>query len=299
MLGSMKIRIGYGPGADAAQPERLGQLVVELERLGFDSLWLSEVITQPNLDPLTGLAFAAGRVAKLKLGTTLVVPGRQPVRLAKELATVDQLSNGRLLLVFVPGLPDDAEADALGVRGRARNEWIEECLPLVRRLWTEADVAHVGQRFRFDDVTVRPRPKQTPLEVWLGGTAPSALDRNARLGEGWLPSLLTPDEAARGRETIERLAAGYGRAIDPEHFGVSIGYSRGPVPEARLAAIARRRRDLDPSSVVPTSLEALRGLLERYVAAGCSKFVVRPLTPAADWRRELEELAACVLPLQT
>src|SRR5690242_19596276 len=112
----MKIRIGVGPGPGlAGEPERLAALGEALEKLGFDSLWLSEVLTQPTLDPIGGLAYAASTVRKLKLGTTLVVPGRQPVRLAKELATIDVLSNGRLLLVFVPGLADASERAALGV----------------------------------------------------------------------------------------------------------------------------------------------------------------------------------------
>jgi probable F420-dependent oxidoreductase len=296
----MKVRIGVGPGSGLAdEPDRLGAVVEAMEELGFDSLWLSEVLTQPNLDPIGGLAYAAGTVRKLKLGTTLVVPGRQPARLAKELATIDVLSNGRLLLVFVPGLPDPSERAALGVNGANRNGWIEEALPVVRRLWAEDDVSHDGPLFQFDHVTVRPRPRQSPLEVWLGGTAPSALERTARLGEGWLPSLCTPAEAAAGRTTIERRAAELGRQIDPEHFGISIGYAEADVPASRIAAIARRRPGVDPRSLVPVGLPALRTLLQAYIDAGCSKFVVRPLAAAPDWRGQLDELAEHVLPLQT
>jgi probable F420-dependent oxidoreductase len=296
----MKVRIGVGPGADvAAEPERFADLIVAMERLGFDSLWLAEVLTQPTLDPLAGLAFAAGHVRKLKLGTTLVVPGRHPGRLAKELATIDRLSGGRLLLVFVPGQPDPVERAALGVDGQDRNGWIEEALPVLRRLWTEDDVEHHGPRFSFAGVTIRPRPLQNPLEVWLGGTAKSALDRNGRLGEGWLPSLCTPEEAAAGRATIERVAAAHGRSIDPEHFGVSIGYARDSLPPARVAAILRRRPGVDPATLIPRGLPALHEMLERYIDAGCSKFVVRPLERGPDWRAELEELADHVLPLQT
>lgn len=298
----MKIRIGVGPGPGlAAQPDRLAAVVEAMEELRFDSLWLSEVLTQPNLDPIGGLAYAAGivRKLKLKLGTTLVVPGRQPVRLAKELATIDVLSNGRLLLVFVPGLPDAAERSALGLNGANRNRWIEEALPLARRLWSEDDVSHDGLLFQLEHVTVRPRPRQSPLEVWLGGTAPSALERTARLGEGWLPSLCTPAEAAAGRTTIERRAGELGRQIDPEHFGISIGYAEADVPASRIAAIARRRPGVDPRTLVPIGLPALRTLLQAYIDAGCSKFVVRPLAAATDWRGQLDELADHVLSLQT
>src|SRR5579862_9231472 len=103
----MKVRIGIGLGG--LEADRFLSAVQCMERCGFDSLWLSEVLTTGVLDPLTGLAYAAGVTRKLKLGTTMTVTARNPVRMAKELATIDRLSRGRLLLVFVPGLTDRFE----------------------------------------------------------------------------------------------------------------------------------------------------------------------------------------------
>src|SRR5260221_6152206 len=101
----MKIRIGVGLGAaGASDSAAFAGAVQHMEKLGFDSLWLSEVLTGAVVDPLAGLSYAAGVTGKLKLGTTMTVTGRNPVRMAKELATVDRLSAGRLLLVCVPGL---------------------------------------------------------------------------------------------------------------------------------------------------------------------------------------------------
>src|SRR5262245_11680876 len=194
-----------------------------MEQCGFDSLWLSEVLTTPVIDPLAGLAYAAGTVRKLKLGTTLALPGRNPIRLAKELATIDRLSGGRLLLVMVPGLSDPTEQQAIGMPMKERGAVIDEVLPLLRRLWSEDGVTHHGPRYEYEGLTLRPRPVQDPLEMWLCGTAPSALRRAGLLSDGWLPSLLTPAEAAAGRATIEQFARAAGRAIDPEHFGVSLG----------------------------------------------------------------------------
>src|SRR5215468_2791143 len=99
----MKIRIGVGLGAAAHESDAFVAIVQRMEQCGFDSLWLSEVLTTGVLDPLAGLAFAAGITRKLKLGTTMTVTARNPVRMAKELATIDRISAGRLLLVFVPG----------------------------------------------------------------------------------------------------------------------------------------------------------------------------------------------------
>src|SRR5215831_17003735 len=142
-----------------------------------------------------------------------------------------------------------------------------------------------------------PLPVQQPLEVWLGGTVPAALERCGRLSDGWLPSLCTPDEAAQGREVIETAAAKAGRSISNEHFGMSIGYATAPIDAATARVMtARRPRSLE---LTPVGLPALRKRIEEFIAVGFSKFVVRPLTAPASWRTELDALAAAVGDLQT
>ncbi len=298
----MKVRIGMGLGTQtlAGDAERFPGFVDALEQRGFDSLWLSERLTGPAPDPLIALAVAAGRTRKLKLGTSvLVVPGRNPVVLAKELASLDRLSGGRLLPGVGLGAPVPAEHRAFGVDRRARAGLFDEAVGLMRRLWTEDDVHHDGDHFHVDGVTLRPRPLQQPIDVWLGGSAPSELRRTGRLGDGWLPSFTVPAEVEAGWDTITEVATEHDRAIDPEHLGVLVLYSRGGLPDAIAGAIASRRPDLDPHDVVPTSIVALRRQLERFIAVGASKFVVVPLDDPADWDAELSELAETVLPLET
>jgi len=297
----MKIRIGFGLGTQGmAADERFGELVDDLERLGFDSLWLSERITGQAPDPLAGLAFAAGRTRKLKLGTSvLVLPGRNPIILAKELATIDRLSGGRLLPAFGLGVADAQEQQAFGVVRGDRAAWFDEALPLIRRLWAEDDVDHDGPRFRFEGISVHPKPVQEPPEVWLGGIAPSELRRVGRLGEGWLPSFCTPEDALRARPLIEDTAAEHGREIDPEHFGALVAYAHERVPDRLLALIERRRPGTDPERLIPVGHDALRDRLEAFAAVGFSKFVVVPAFEPADWTKELEGLAEALLPLQT
>src|SRR5438094_10225269 len=141
----MKIRIGVGMGtAGASDPDAFAATVQHMERLRFDSLWLSEVLTGLVVDPLAGLAYAAGITRKLKLGTTMTVTARNPIRMAKELATIDRLSGGRLLLVFVPGLTNRAEDQALGIPVSERGAVLDEVLPLARRLWSEDHLSHKG-----------------------------------------------------------------------------------------------------------------------------------------------------------
>lgn len=296
----MKIRIGYGLGTRTVtnEPESFGGFVDALEELGFDSLWLSERITGEAPDPLIALAFAAARTTRLKFGmSVLVVPGRNPVVLAKELATLDRLSGGRLLPAVGLGVADPLEQQAFGVQRGERARIFDEALPLLRRLWTEDVVEHHGEFFHLDGLTVRPKPVQQPIEVWLGGLAPSELKRVGRLGDGWLPSFCTPDEVAEGIGVIEAVAAEHDRSIDPEHFGALIAYRDGPLPELITKFVQRRRPDADPADVVPDR-DSIVDVVKRMIDAGASKFVLIPLNEPTDWRRELEEIADLVLPLE-
>jgi probable F420-dependent oxidoreductase len=293
----MKIRIGVGTGGGFASAETLLELVAGLDALDFDSLWLSEVLTGPVVDPLIGLAWAAASNPRLKIGTTALLPGRNVLRLAKQLASLDRLSGGRLLVTLVPGLTYEPERLAIGVEPKQRGAVIDDAMPLLRRLWAGETVSHEGPAGRFHDVRLSPLPLQQPLEMWLGGTAPAALERCGRLSDGWLPSLCTPEEAASGRHVTEDAAARAGRAISPAHFGLSVGYASVPLdPEAARTLAARRPRALE---LTPVGYPALRQTIERFIAVGFSKFVVRPLVAPRSWRAELEALAAAVGDLQT
>ncbi len=295
----MKVRIGVGMGALDGDPAGLGRLVDDLDELGFDSLWLPEVLTAPTLDPLAALAYAAGHNPRLKLGTTMLLPGRNVVRVAKQLATLDRLSEGRLLVTFVPGLAQAPESGAVGVVGKEKGPLMEEAFPVLRRLWAGETVDHHGAVGEFDGVTLAPLPVQDPLEFWLGGMVPAALERCGRSADGWLPSACTPAEAAAGKVVIDEVADAAGRAISPEHFGVSLAYAPGPLDPSLLAALGRSRKGVDPALVVPAGLDALRAFLEAFLEVGFSKFVVRPLARPDSWRAELEDLAAAVGDLQT
>ena len=293
----MKIRIGVGAAGASATPAALSELVTAVDELGFDSLWLSEVLTGPVLDPVVGLAWAAASNPRVKLGTTMLLPGRNVLRLAKQLASLDVLCNGRLLVTLVPGLTYPPEREAIGVDPKRRGAFIDEALPLLRRLWAGETVSHEGATGSFRDVKLSPLPVQQPLEVWLGGTVPAALERCGRLSDGWLPSLCTPDEAAAGRVVIDEAAVRAGRSISREHFGMSIGYAREPIDPATARTMAARRpRALE---LTPVGLPALRLLLERFIAVGFSKFVLRPVAAPKSWRAELEALSAAVGDLQT
>jgi probable F420-dependent oxidoreductase len=291
----VKVRIAVGLGATALDADMFAAVVGALGPLGFDSLWISEVLTGPGPDPLIALAVAAQLNPKLKLGTTLLLPGRNELRLAKALASLDVLTRGRLLLTFVPGLTRGPERDAVGVAVRDRAAAIEHTLPRLRQWWAGQPV---------DGITLAPRPVQDPIEVWLGGLATPSLVRCGRLADGWLGAACTPAQAAAAKTTIDEAAASADREVDPGHFGLSIGYTHQPLDDRQLAALAARNRNADPRTLVPVGYPALRELLQSFVDVGMSKFVLRPPSSgqpgdAAAWRDELAGLADAVTDLQT
>lgn len=293
----MKVRFAVAPGAGAADLAAFRDELVAMESLGFDTVWLSDVPLVPTVDPLVGLAFAAATTTRLKLGANVVPLGRNPLALAKALAQIDQLSNGRVLLSLVVGLDQPGERAALGSVGVHRGNQVESVIPFLRAWWAGEPVDGQWGPYRFDHVDSPGPSRQQPLEIWLGGSGPEALARVGRVADGWLGSGLTPQEADAARRDIQAAAAGAGREIDPEHFGISIPYAPKE-PDARTFALLRRRRpDADVATLVPVGPEALRRLIDGYAAAGLSKFVVRAVGPATE--DSLDALATLLIPLQT
>ena len=285
----MKVRIGFAVGGERmVSLDHYGEVLDDLDRLGFDSVWLPDTFLGGTFDPIVGLSYAAARVRRLKLGSHLVAPGRNPIALAKSLAQLDRLSAGRLLLVFVPGLADPEERAVQGMPDGDRTLWFDEHLPTMRRLWAGEHV---------DGAQLDSLPMQQPLEVWLGGKATKAMERIGRIGDGWLAGLMTLSEAVAAREVIDRAAADAGREVSGEHFGVNLSYTLGP--ELPSVLPISRRAVGDPRDLISVGAGALRDNIGRWCDAGFSKIVVRPLAPPSDWRAELEALAEAVVDLQT
>ncbi|MDH4144923.1 MAG: TIGR03854 family LLM class F420-dependent oxidoreductase [Acidimicrobiia bacterium] len=298
----MKIRIGYGLGTNSLtnDQERFTSFVDALEAHRFDSLWVSERISGNSSDPVVAMAFAAARTSKLKFGmSVMVLPGRNPVLVAKSMASLDRLSNGRLLPAFGLGAPNLAEWGAFAVDRKERAPMFDESLSLMRRLWSEDEVDHSGRFYSFEGVRVLPKPIQQPLDVWLGGAAPSELRRVGRMADGWLPSFCTPADVAAGMDTIKQVAAEHGREIDEEHYGALIAYRHGELSPQYVAAARARKPEVDPNDVIPRGFDELRRRIEGFCEAGASKFVLIPVDEPTDWNDELAAVAEALLPMQT
>jgi len=302
----MKVRIGFGIGAAPrlyAETHGLGRVVDALDKHRYDSLWFPERVNSPQLDPIVAMSYVAGRSERMKFGPAVsVIPGRNPVLMAKTLASLDQVSGGRCLPAFGLGIANTAEQQAFGVDRKERAPWLNEAMPLMRRLWTEEVVDHEGERFSIKGARVLPKPVQNPFEVWLGGQAPSELRRTGRLADGWLASFTTPHHVAEGIKVIEAAAEEAGRWMDPEHYGVLISVSTDGIPDAVAERIAQRRPDADPEDVIATSHKRLGEMIDNYLDAGASKFVVFPsgdLGTPDDWITEINAIADAVMHKQT
>jgi len=278
----MKVRIGISLGP-AGSPDQFAGAVDSLEQAGVDSLWLPETVYSPVVEPFTGMAFALARTRRLKAGSGIsVLPGRHPVLVAKQLASLAGLAPGRVLPVFGLRPAQDAERPLFPVPPGHRAAVFDESLELLRLLLTTEKVDFAGRFFSVSGATVSPRPAK-PLDIWLGGSAPAALRRVGRLADGWLGSLLTPAEAGAAVKEIQDAAAGADREVEEDHFGLSLPVTlagNGPsIPDALLASIRRRRPEADPATLVARGWDDARRMLGQYVEAGLSKFVVRPASP--------------------
>ncbi len=274
----MKVRIGVSLGP-AGTPEAFADAVDLLEQAGVDSLWLPENVYSPLVEPFTGLAFALSRTRRLKAGSGIsVLPGRHPVLVAKQLASLAGLAPGRVLPVFglLPANP--AERVLFGVPEGKRAAVFDESLELLRLLLTTEKVSFDGAFFTVSDASVGSPPAK-PLDIWLGGSAPAGLRRVGRLADGWLGSLLTPEEARAGVAVIQEAAAEARREVEPDHFGLSVPVTLAGIPPALSASIHRRRPDADPATLVAAGWDGARRMIGQYVEAGLSKFVVRPASP--------------------
>jgi probable F420-dependent oxidoreductase len=272
-----------------ASPENIARIAVEGEAMGYDYLTLSDHVVIPRdiharypysdtgefpaggrgnwYEQLTSAAFVAAKTARLRLVTSvMVVPHRPAVLAAKMLASIDLLSNGRLIVGCGAGWLQE-EIEALGAPPFAeRGAVTDEYLAAFRELWTADAPRFQGRYVRFADIVLAPKPAQKPHPpIWVGGESPPALRRVARLGNGWYPIGTNPshplDTLARFRAGIERmrkLVAEAGR--DPLSIALAYRVQRhGSAVEPRTAEGERRLFSGAPAEIA-ADLRALREL---------------------------------------
>ncbi|MCS7251799.1 MAG: LLM class F420-dependent oxidoreductase [Anaerolineae bacterium] len=187
----------------ASSPEAICEVAQAAEALGFDSIWTTDHILVPEayeepygriFETWTTLAYVAALTRRVRLGTSILILGlRNPVLVAKQAATLDQLSNGRLILGIGAGWLA-SEFENLGMSFRRRIRFLEEGILLMRTLWTTPRPRFEGRFFRIRDAVFEPPPVQSGgPPIWIGGNTEAAVQRAARLGDGWHPVGLDPE----------------------------------------------------------------------------------------------------------
>jgi probable F420-dependent oxidoreductase len=249
-----------------------------------DSIWQTDRIVsrQPFLESMTTMAALAGRTRRMKFGMNVVsLAFRDPVLLAKQCATIDVLSDGRLLPAFGIGSPLGPEWEALGVDTKTRGRKADECLEIIRRLWREDAVDFNGIFYKLKAATILPKPVQGDLPMWIGGSTEAAIRRTARFGTGWQSGGDPPAEAGRVVAAIKAAAAEAGRSIDEDHYGAGFAFHFGSrdapgVAKAMEAYAKRTGRDATHAFAIGDPNTILARLAD-YVDVGVSKFILRPL----------------------
>jgi probable F420-dependent oxidoreductase len=261
-------------------------VVLEAERLGFESAWLPEHLvfplamagsphpgeahppvppTTPVFDCFAYLSFLAGRTRRLRLGTHVYLLGlRHPFVAARAVQTLDIVSGGRAEIGIGAGWLA-SEWSAAGLDFKSRGRRLDEALAVCKRLWSERQIEHRGEFFGFEPVAFEPKPVQRPWPpIHVGGESPAALRRAARMGDGWIGLDHTPDSVRAPVAQLRALRAEAG--LEPEAFAITVG------------------------GRVETREE-----LSRFAEAGVTRLIVAPWRRSTEAVAELRRLAARVL----
>jgi probable F420-dependent oxidoreductase len=224
-----------------ARPEDILPTALLAERMGFHSVWGNDHMTTqryvqrewsepPNFyEPLITFTYVAARTERIRLATGIIVlPMRTMPVLAKQVATLDQLSSGRVILgVGTGAYREEYEALFPESKDVRRGDIVDEGMRALRLLFTKRRATFRGRHVRFEAVECFPKPRQTPLPMYAGGNHPDVRRRAGEYGEGWMPAVLSPEEIRRGVEDVHRAAAKAGRdgsVIDiAPQFACSIG----------------------------------------------------------------------------
>ncbi len=256
---------------------------------GVDSIWQSDRIISPdpNLECMSVMAALAGGSKRLKFGMNVASLGlRDPVLTAKACATIDVLSSGRLLPAFGVGSALSRDYVATNTPTQGRGARAAEGLEILTRLWSEDSVTHAGRYYQLDDASIAPKPVQSPLPLWVGGSAKQAIERTARWGTGWQAGIESPAEVAPVIQAIKAALPKHNRSIDEDHYGAGFSFRFGK-PEDPVALQYKKfleqrlKKDASGFMAVGGTAEIIE-LAQQFHAAGVHKFILRPMAFDAD-----------------
>ena len=299
---------GYDDTEGSAASD-LPKVVRLLDALGFDSIWSGDHVAfaGPILDPLVQLAQAATLSVRLQIGTAVyLLPLRHPAPVAKQVATLDTISNGRVIFGVGIGGEFPVEFELCGVPVEERGARLSEGIRVLRKLWSGEAVAHGGRFYPFPEVAIQPPPAQAGgPPIWCGGRADPALRRAGRLADGWMSYVVDPKRYRRSLETIAAAAAEAGRTLD--RFGTShLLFLRLDKDRESALAFASEflsvRYAMDFSRAAERycalgTAEEVADAVRAFHTAGMRHLVVNMLAPESEKAAHLQRFADEVLPL--
>ena len=284
-------------------------LAERAEGFGFDSVWCGDsVLARPRLEAISTLAAIAGRTKRVKLGTAVFLPAlRNPVVLANEVANLDIVSQGRV--IFGVGIASktptvEKEFDACGVSFRHRVSIFEECVTIMRQLWTEPEVNFQGRHFQLDGVSLGLKPVQKGgVPIWMAASAEKPQRRMLKMGDGWFPNATSPEAYTEGWHQIKTLANESGRQAGQLHKAL---YTTVNINEDKTQADKEMREFIEgyysmpfenmarTQSVFTGNIQDVIGWLKSFVDVGVQTIVIRFGSP--DQSSQLELCGKEVLP---
>jgi len=300
------VTIGIGLGLATytfSTVEGYWQWVKRCDTAGVDSLWQTDrlISNEPFLECMSVMAGLTGSTKTIKFGMNVASLGlRDPLQTAKQCATIDYLSAGRLLPAFGLGSNRSRDFIASGTSTKARGQKMNEALEIMNRLWTGEEVTFEGKHYQYDKASIRPCPVQVPLPLWIGGSSDAAIERTAKYGTGWQASFDTPEEAGVIVDKILAAAVKQGRSIDIDHFGAGFGVRFGswdeePVKKMTADFEKRTGKQAARGLVVGGSDEILERI-QAYVDRGVSKFILRPIGNGdAEMEEQTEQIIEEIL----
>jgi len=299
----VKVGVGFGlfslglPSADT-----IAKVAERAEEWGLDSFWLSDhlLAPTPELDVVATLSLLASRTSRIRLGPSVFLLNlRHPLVAAKSFASLDYLSNGRMVMAVGTGA-NLADYAACGIPTEGRGRRLDEGILILRKVWTEPKTSFHGKYFNFENVTIEPRPLRRTnndtgtIDIWVGGRSDAALKRTARLADGYFASFQTPDEFERNMATIRQYAEQSGRANARIESGLillcRLAATRERAEEDLRRALAGTNRGNEQflQRTVYGSPDDIIRRLSEYTAVGLDKFVLWPVAEPEAWAGQME-----------
>ena len=285
------------------------QMAETAERIGYDSVWVGDSITsKPRLEPMAVMAALAARTHRVKIGTAVMLNAlRHPVHLAHSIATIDNISDGRIILGLGAGRSNNQmfvdEHAAVGVPIEERAARMEESIDVLRKLWTEDDVSNPDGFYPLNGMTLEPRPVQQPMPIWLSSNwVQRGLKRVAAQGDGWITNVPSTEMFTKCWDRIEEKGQELSRDVSriPRALYISVNLNDEDEALAEGDGFMRSYYGI-PYEVVSKQLLCVFGpaqkaidAIKRYKEAGADYFIVRFASP--NQMQQLEKFTELVVP---